>query len=182
MVGHALTIALVGLAAVSNALPLESRQTLGPPVTSIGFGSTPLAPCNLSLPLTEQLGCIIVPITGGLEPTKRQITVGTSTCTLSDTLGFQEALHALIVAYGSYWDAPVNVQLVEQLLYTTLRYCKVEVDGWTGPIIPDSSIPGGEIVPSPKEKRTFILPGGTIPGGALVPVPTIPGGPIVVSP
>jgi hypothetical protein len=78
MVGSALTLALIGLGAVSSALPtgdssVKERQTfgLGPGGSSFGSGSGQgVATCNPDVPLNEQPPCIITVISGGLKPPK----------------------------------------------------------------------------------------------------------------
>lgn len=80
MVGSALTLALIGLGAVSSALPAgentsERRQTfgLGPAGSSFGTGSTQTTtPCLTGVPLNEQPPCIVTVLGGGLNPPKEK--------------------------------------------------------------------------------------------------------------
>ncbi|KAB5554944.1 hypothetical protein GE09DRAFT_144430 [Coniochaeta sp. 2T2.1] len=78
MVGSALTFALIGLGAVSSALPtgdkaVEERQTfgLGPGGSSFGTGSgLGTGQCIAGVPLNEQPPCIVTVIGGTIRPPK----------------------------------------------------------------------------------------------------------------
>lgn len=78
MVGSALTFAIIGLGAVSSALPtgggaVEKRQVfgLGPAGGSFGSGSTQTTtPCLTGVPRNEQPPCVVTVIPGGLNPPK----------------------------------------------------------------------------------------------------------------
>jgi hypothetical protein len=78
MVGSALTLALIGLGAVSSALPtgdntVEKRQIfgLGPGGSSFGTGSGGgTTPCLADVPLSDQPPCIVTVISGGFNPPK----------------------------------------------------------------------------------------------------------------
>jgi hypothetical protein len=114
-----------------------------------------------------------------LVPGKRQsFTIGGSTCQLANILGFREALAALLAAYGPPENAPQNIQLLEQIIVTTLRLCGEGVPGWTGGIIPDPYNPGSPINPDPYNPGSPINPDPTVPGSPITPDPTVPGGPI----
>jgi len=81
MVGSALTLALVGLGAVSNAMPaptrtLKDRQTwvIGGGDGSFNFGSdVPTTACLEGIPVNEQPPCIPVIISGGINAGKREV-------------------------------------------------------------------------------------------------------------
>jgi hypothetical protein len=72
---YALTLGLLGLRAVSSALPVaDKRQTFGIGGGSSNFGpgdSQPTTPCLVDVPLAEQPPCIITSI-GTFNPGKRQ--------------------------------------------------------------------------------------------------------------
>ncbi|KAJ9151092.1 hypothetical protein NKR19_g5030 [Coniochaeta hoffmannii] len=77
MVGSALTLALIGLGAVSSALPtgdnaVKERQIFGfgSGGSSFGTGSGQGVQCNPDVPLTEQPPCILTVIGGTFKPPK----------------------------------------------------------------------------------------------------------------
>ena len=79
MVGSALTFALIGLGAVSSALPagdsaVKERQVfgIGPGGSSFGTGSGQGTPCIADVPLNEQPPCILTVIGGTITPPKNK--------------------------------------------------------------------------------------------------------------
>ncbi|KAK3943283.1 hypothetical protein QBC46DRAFT_282302 [Diplogelasinospora grovesii] len=82
MVGSVLTLSLLGLGAVTHALPasktVEERQGgiwgIGSGSGSFGYGSgsLPTSTCLSNVPISEQPPCILAPITGGFNPPKEK--------------------------------------------------------------------------------------------------------------
>jgi hypothetical protein len=73
MVRSALTLGLLGLSAVSNALPAaDKRQVfgIGGGSSQFGSGSNPTTPCLAGVPVNEQPPCIVTSI-GTFHPGKR---------------------------------------------------------------------------------------------------------------